>query len=293
MTFSRRIINLQFRLGQGDFGEDGSDTISLEGLRCTANITQAGGAQPSQLDLRVWGMTLDQMAKLTVLNKLAYSEFVQNTVTVQAGDEDSGVAVCFQGTIAEAWADGREPADMVFQVSAFAGLFAKMKPIQPTSYNGSADAALALSGIAQQMQLGFENSGVTAKIDNPYWPGDLGSQLDQICRAAHCEYAIDDINQVLAVWPKGKSRNGDSLRLAADSGMVGYPSFTQNGIQLTALYNPSLAFGLSSGRSINVESQLKPANGAWVIAAVAHNLESNMPGGAWFTQVECGYLGHI
>jgi hypothetical protein len=288
MTFAKRIINLQFTLGQGDFGTAGQDTVTLEGLRCSVEIAQAG-LQMAQLDLRVWGMKLEQMNKLTVLNKLAYDEVYQNTVTVMAGDSESGVAVCFQGIIQEAWADGRQPAEMVFQVLAFSGLYERTKPIPPTSYNGSVDVATVISGIAAQMGMGFENSGVTGQIANPYLPGDLGRQLERICAAADCNYTIDDVAQVVAVWPKGKARNGESVLISPDTGLIGYPAFTQNGIQLTTLYNPSLVFG----RSVNIESAITPAGGSWSIAAVSHVLESEMPGGAWDTSIECGYLGAL
>lgn len=289
MAFAKRIINLQFTLGQGDFGTAGQDTVTLEGLRCSVEIAQAGGASQAQLDLRVWGMKLEQMNKLTVLNKLAYDDVSQNTVTVMAGDSESGVAVCFRGIIQEAWVDGRQPAEMVFQVVAFAGLYERTKPVSATSYNGSVDVALVVSGIASQMGMSFENSGVTGQIANPYLPGDLGMQLERICAAADCEYTIDEIEQIVAIWPKGKARDGESVLISPDTGLIGYPAFTQNGIQLTTLYNPSLVFR----RRVNIESAITPATGSWSIATVTHVLESEMPGGAWETSIECGYLGAL
>lgn len=285
--FSRRIIELTFMLGEGDFGEAGMDTVTLSGLRCSANITKAGGVSMSNLDLRVWGMSLDQMNKLTVLNKLAYPQQRFNTVVVSAGDEDSGLSVVFQGTIQEAWADGRDAPDMMFHVAAFSGLFESIKAVPPTSFKGTVDVATVVAGIAQQMGLSLENSGVTGKIADPYLPGALGSQLRSIARAAHISYHIDTTDQTLAIWPQGKSRDGELVEVSAASGMVGYPAFTQNGVQLVTLYNPSLVFG----RSIVVKSQLTAANGTWVIASVSHNLDSDLPGGQWFTEIECNLLG--
>lgn len=292
MTFSRRIIEVEFQLGTGDFGKGGADTLSLSGMRCSASITRQG-VSSAELDLRIWGMTLDQMNRLTVLNNLAVEQVQQNTVTVKAGDEDAGTAVCFQGTVWEAWIDGSQPAEMSFYVHAFAGLHERRSPIPPTSYKGTVDAALALSGIASQIGWGFENGGVTAQFKNPYWPGDAEAQIKRICEAAPCHYAWDDVNQVLAVWPIGKERGADSVRLAPDSGLVGYPALAQNTIRLKSIYNPSLVYGLSYGKTINVESAIAAANGSWAVAAVAHSLESNMPDGAWFTDVECGLLGHL
>lgn len=286
--FSRRIVDLTFMLGEGDFGEAGLDTVTLSGLRCSANITKAGGASMSMLDLRVWGMSLEQMNKLTVLNKLAYPQQRFNVVTVSAGDEDAGTSVVFRGTIQEAWADGRNPPDMMFHVSAFSGLFESIKAVPPTSYKGSVDAATVFAGIALQMGFSLENSGVTGTVLNdPYLPGALGDQLRSVARAAHVSYLIEPAEGILAIWPKGGSRNGQIIEVSSATGMVGYPSFTQNGIQITTLYNPSLVFG----RNIRVASAFGSANGTWTIANVSHNLDSDLPGGEWFSEIECTLLG--
>jgi hypothetical protein len=285
MSFSKRIINLQFQLGQGDFGEAGTDTVTLEGLRCSVNIIRAGLGF-SRADIQIWGMKLELMNKLTVTQKFFFENTRYNQVVVSAGDEDGGVAMCFGGTIREAWADGRQPPDVMFHVSADSGQFALNKPVPPVSFKGSVDAALVLSGIAAQMGYQFENGGITGTLSNPYKPGTPRTQLESVCRDIDCLHEVDEANMVVAVWPKRKSRGGEAVRIAPDSGLVAYPSFTQSGIQFTTLYNPSLAFG----RPIRMESQFTPANGQWVVSALQHRLEANIPGGQWFTDVECNYL---
>lgn len=287
MAFSRRIIDLSFQLGQGDFGTEGQDTVTLEGLRCSVNIVH-GGLLSARADVQVWGMSLDLMNKLTVTGQFFMQDrALYNRLTIMAGDED-GTAVCFSGGILEAWADGRQPPDMMFHVTAASGLADLAQTIPPTSYRGGIDAALVLSGLAQQIGYSFENSGITAKLTNPYKPGSPKSQIEGVCRDIDCQFTLDDISRVLAVWPKGQARDGQIIRLAPDSGLVGYPSFTQAGVQLTTLYNPSLEFG----RRVRVESQFTPANGEWMVAALAHRLDSNLPNGQWFTDIETSYLDY-
>lgn len=288
MAFVKRVINLKFELGQGSFGADGSDTVDITGLRTSCTIAKAGGASMSTLDLRVWGMPLDTMQKLTVLNKLSYSQERSNTVTVSAGDEETGVAVVFAGTIKEAWADASGAPDILFSASAFTGLLDAVKPVAPTSFSGSVDVATVLGGIAAQMTpaRSLENSGVQTVIDCPYLPGTLRDQALAVARAARCNMLIDE--QVLAIWPLGQTRGALELDISADTGMVGYPQFTQNGIALTTLFTPSLTFG----QTIKVTSALGAANGQWVVASVTHNLDAELPGGQWFTRVECNLLGH-
>lgn len=287
MTLVRRKIDLSFTLGTGSFGEGGADTVEITGLRTSATITKSGGVSMSQLELRVWGMPLDTMQKLTVLNKLAYEQERSNSVTVRAGDDENGMGVVFTGTIKEAWADASNPPDVEFTVSAFTGGLDAVRPVAPTSYNGPVAVDVALSSIAAQMvpPRTLENSGVQTVLDSPYLPGTLRDQALAVARAARCDMLIDD--NVIAIWPSGQARGGLSLDLSPETGLVGYPQFTQNGIALTALYTPSLVFG----QKIKVTSALAAANGEWQVAAVQHSLDAEIPGGQWFTRVECGLLG--
>lgn len=282
-----RKIKLSFSLGTGSFGADGADTVDFEGLRISCTIAKAGGASMSTLELRAWGMPLDVMQKLTVLNKLAYEQERSNYVTVSAGDDENGMGVVFTGTIKEAWADASNPPDVSFVLSAFNGGLDAVRPVAPTTYNGPVSVETIMSSIATQMvpPRTLENSGVTTVLDSPYLPGTLRDQALAVARAARCNMLIDD--NVLAIWPLGKTRGQLSLDVSPETGLVGYPQFTQNGIALTMLFTPSLVFG----QKLNVKSILGAANGEWSVAAVQHSLDAEIPGGQWFSRVECGLLG--
>ena len=286
MAFTHRVIKLKFKLGSGVFNSGSDDTVEIEGLRCSANIVHQGIGY-AEADVQVWGMPLELMNKLTVLNKVRFEQQVNNQLIIEAGDEN-GTAMCFGGAVWEAWADGRQAPDVVFHVSANSGLFVLSQSIPPTSYKGSVDAAFVISGIAQQMGYAFENSGVTGRLTDPYKPGSPKSQIESVCNDVNCAWTVDDANKVVAIWPKDGARDGDVLTISKDTGLVGYPSFTQAGIQFTTLFNPSLEFG----RKIKMESQFQTANGQWQVYGLAHRLESNLPGGEWFTDVECMYLDH-
>lgn len=303
MTLLKRQIDVAFNLGTGAFGgANNPDTVEIKGLRVSAAITETGAFQ-SELQLKIWGMPLDTMRQLTVLNRLAYSEVRNNTVTIKAGDDQSGTAVVFTGTIKEAWADLSNPPDVVFVVSAFAGLLTAVKPIVPTSFKGPVAADVLFAALAMQITEGeqatpykLENSGVTAVLDSPYFPGTAFDQIKKAAAAVRCEYFIDTTNRVLAIWPKGQSRGEAIVEVSASTGLVGYPQFTQNGIAFTTLFTPSLTFGqkvrvTSALQVTEIGEDLGNANGLWSIAATMHTLESEISGGQWFTRVECGLLG--
>lgn len=289
MTLVKREINLAFVLGEGSFGEDGSDAIEISGLRVSCQITRAGGVSMSGLSMRVWGMPIDVMQRLSVLNILALQQYRRNVVTVTAGDAENGYGVVFSGEIKEAWVDANQSPDVCFVLTAFEGLTDKVRPVAPNSFGGSASAANLMASIARQMQppRNFENHGVDVVLENVYLPGTLLDQIYAIADAAGCEVYVD--NQVLAIWPVGQAREGATLELSAATGLVGYPQFAQTGVSLTTLFNPSLAYG----QKIRLRSALgPPADGDWIVANVTHNLDSEVPGGQWFSYVECGRDGY-
>ena len=288
MSFVRREINLAFVLGEGSFGEGDSNAVEITGLRTSAQIARAGGVSMSSLNLRVWGMPLDVMQKLSVLNILALQQYRRNVVTVTAGDSENGFGVVFSGEIKEAWVDAENSPDVCFTLTAFEGMTDKVRPVAPNSFKGSASVDTLMSSIARQMQppRSFENNGVDVTLDNVYLPGTLDEQLRKIADAASCVVYTD--SSVVAIWPIGGARGGSIIELSAESGLVGYPQFSQTGVSLTVLYTPSLSYG----QKIRLRSTLgSPANGDWIVANVTHNLDAEIPGGQWFTYIECGRDG--
>lgn len=289
MTFVKREINLAFVLGEGSFGESNSNAVEITGLRTSAQITRSGGVSMSGLNLRVWGMPLDVMQQLSVLNILALQQYRRNVVTVTAGDAVNGYGVVFSGEIKEAWVDAEQSPDVCFTLTAFEGMTDKVRPVAPNSFKGSASVDTLMASIARQMQppRTFENHGVVVTLDNVYLPGTLDEQMRKIADAAGCAVYTD--STTLAIWPVGGARGGAILELSAANGLVGYPQFSQTGVSLTVLYTPSLSYG----QKIRLRSTLgSPADGDWIVANVTHNLDSETPGGQWFTYVECGRDGY-
>lgn len=286
-TFARRHIDVTFKLGKGNFGESGSDTVKVTGLRASADVVKTGEKAQSFLELRIFGMTLDTMNKLSLLGKPLLAGFGRdNTIQVSAGSDGTGMGQVFSGTINQAWVDPNSMPHVPFTVTAYSGLESALKPIPPSSFNGPADVAVIMSGLASKMGVRFENSGVSVILSHPYLWGTAYSQAQQAKDAAGIEMIIDE--EVLAIWPKGGTRNGTAVKISRDTGMVGYPTFTEKGIVVTTLFNPNIVYGTK----IQVETDLTTAAGQWGIISVIHNLESETPGGQWFTHMQASILGH-
>jgi hypothetical protein len=283
MSYIRRRIDVTVTLGKGDFGVAGQNTVTLKGLRVSANIQKAGDPGFDTASVRLWGLTASQMNTITTLGK-PLQFFRDNTITLEAGDEN-GVAVVFTGTIQSAYQDFSAAPDASINIVAFTGLLDANAPIKPTSFPGAADVAVIMSGLAQQMvpKRSFENSGVRVTLASPYFPGTARAQIEACAKAANI-YWHDD-GQVLAIWPKDGKRGGLVPVISPESGLVGYPQYTSAGVAVKALYMPGIIYG----GEIQLKSSITPANGSYLVNRITYELESEMPdGGAWFMELE-GY----
>ncbi len=186
------------------------------------------------------------------------------------------MATIFQGTIFHAWMDAQATPDVAFRVEAQAGLVEAMKPIAPTSVQGSGDTATIMGQLAKTMGLNFENNNVNVKLSNPYFHGTGRTQALHLAEAAGIEWIID--NGKLAIWNKGQARSGAATMVSKDTIMVGYPGLTQWGVVVKTLFDPTLTYG----GQIQVQSDITPACGMWIIYALEYDLASMMPHGPWF-----------
>lgn len=287
MAFLERKIEVDLAYGTGTNGDGPPVVETLTGYRVSVNTKLAGGAGLNNAQIRIHGMSLSLMNKLSTMGMLP-NAFRKNTVTVRAGDSVNGMAQIFQGTIQAAWADMLGAPEIAFNITGAAGLIEALLPIPPSSYPGSADAAVMLSNLAAQMNVAFENNGVSVILSKPYYPGSARAQALAIVQDAGIVWNGIE-NKVLAIWPAGAARGGLIPLISKSTGMVGYPTYTATGIVVTTTFNPTVRFG----GQIQVESVLTPACGTWNVVTLVHDIEANVPSGKWFTQMQVSAPGYV
>lgn len=281
--FLQRIINVSVSLGTGTNGEDGTQTTTFYGARVLAQIEKSGAPGASFASIRIFGLNLDHINQISSLGQYSYRTR-NNTVTLNVGDAVNGIATAFFGVIFDAYADFNAMPEVSFNIEAQSALIDQLKPVSPSSFSGSVDVAVMLSGLATQQNYAFENNGVSVIIPNAYYWGTARDQAYAMAQAANIYLVFDDVNKVLAIWPRDGHRGGAVPLISPDTGLVGYPSFVSNGLGFRVLYNPSLVFGAL----VQIQSSIPAACGYWIINRLSHRLESQEPGGAWFSDVE-GY----
>ena len=281
MSFERRIIELTFTKGVGTFAESKTDRLTVSGLRVQCNIINVGGIQMGQAQLRIYGLTLSQMNDLSALNG---GFMVQRKIGLQI---KAGVAnamnLVFDGQITLGRIDLNSVPDSTLVVVAQAGILQALQVATPTSYPAGTDHLTVMKNLATQMGLSFEGNGTPIPLSKPYYPGTLRDQAMRCADAAGVNWTI--INGTLIVWPRygvrASGANGVPV-VSPDTGMVGYPSYSDIGIAITTLFNPFIRLG----QLVTVKSSLPFANGSWGAFYIHHELESEIPGAKWFTHFD-------
>jgi hypothetical protein len=286
MAFVERQLSVTFRLSGSRTFAGGNNQVTITNHRITAHVTNVGTPTGSTLSMTIYGMTLSLMNQLSTLG-MVIQLVPKDTILVQAGDAGGQQNTVFAGTILNAWSDFQPAPEVAFHVQAQAGLADAVAPVPPSSFQGSADVATIMQGLAGKMTgstgkaLNFENNGVSVKLSNPYFPGTLRQQAYAL--AKHAGINIEIANDTLAIWPSGKTREGTVPVISPQSGLqVGYPSFTPQGILVKTVFNPQLKFG---GQFKLQGSQITPANNTWAINFIDLSLESQTPHGEWFSMI--------
>jgi len=185
----------------------------------------------------------------------------------------------FAGNIVNAWADYQSMPDVYLHIQAQSAFFNALKAVPPRSFKGGVDVASVMAQIARDLGYVFENNGVNTQLTDIYLPNTGMEQAKDLARAAGCDLYLDD--KILAITPPNVPRKVLIPLISPASGLVGYPTFDGVGVNFQILFNPAVTFG----GSIKLETDVQQAAGEWVITSVGHRLESEKPGGAWFSSI--------
>ena len=285
MSFGKKHIDITFMLDKGDFGQKGYDIIKFTGLRVHTRIEQSGGEFMGKAEATIFGLTQSHMNQMSHLARITDDRIeirLDNKIRIEAGDEYSN-NVIFEGNTVMAPIDMSGAPSNAIRIMANAGGFESFKRVAPASYPGQADAAIVIKKIAEDNGYKFEGNDVSIKLSTPYYPGTPLEQIRRCAEAADINWTID--RGIVAIWRKGGYRNLAETIVSPETGMVGYPVVLNwNGISIKTEFNPNIQFGMN----VSVTSSMPYASGKFYTQKVAHEIESETPGGAWFTYFD-GY----
>lgn len=281
-SFSLKTIQLTVVLGKGTFSEGGNTKI-IEGLACDVSVIKPGLPEKNSATVKIWGLKYEDMAQLTML-AFKPLESQHNLISIKAGENDNSLALVFQGEITSAFADFNAAPDVCMHFEADSGSYPQQIASPVVTVKGSAQAEKLFAQFASEAGYTFKNEGVTSSVKNAWFPGSPIDKMTKLARDVGCELIIDD--GAVTIMPMGKAREGNAVLLTRDTGLIGYPTFNQDGISCRCIFNPNLIYG----GLIKVESIVPRASGVWRITKLTHNITAYIPGGGnWESQIEASY----
>lgn len=279
VTYSQKSIRLTITLDKN--GQNNQYTF--DGFATHCSISKQGGVDFAKATVEIYGLSLDTMAQLTMLSFRPLGRR-WNLLQIEAG-EGGEMAVVFQGEVTSAFAD-LNGASPVMKMEAQTGAYPVLKPEPQIAVSGQQSASEIVSMLAQKTGKTFRNDGVEAMLSDCIVTGDPITKMRSIADSVGADLLIDDDEIVLL--PRGKKRETGGIPLvSASTGMVGYPTFSAQGIQATSYFRPDLKIGAA----VRLESIVPSASGVWKIISLTHELTANNPsGGAWRTSFEGMWL---
>ena len=284
-SFRKRRLRVEVVLGEGTF--DGKhNTRLLEGLETAVSIEKPGLPDKAKATVRIANMAYDDMAQLTML-AFKPLKLQKNLIRVFAGEEGRELALAFAGEIVSAWADFSRFPTATMHMEAQSGGYAALMAKGPVAAAGEVPAADLLQQFATEMGYTFKNEGVTASVRNAVFSGSPLEKARAVADQVGAQLLVDDNRLVL--MQAGAVRQGNAVLLTPETGMLGYPSFTNEGISITCLYNPNLALG----GAVQVQSIVPGATGTWKITKLTHDLLANaLFPGPWQSTIEASPYGN-
>ena len=264
------------------------NTITLQGLKASVYIDNAGGAMMGTLKAQIFGVTAADMNTLTSLIwdnfvvTSSGSEFAPNAVQVFAVDGAQETLV-YNGDILNCWGDYTSMPETFLYIQAQIGYLALVQPVAPLSIAANTDVATVMGQIAKAMGYNFENNGVNIAVSKgSYWGNTLMEQARSLMQAYKFWMYLDSTHpNTLAIAPYGTARKTAAPLISPRTGLQGYPVFNSTGVNFETLFNPALTFG----GPIQMDSSIPKAKGTWIVVSMSHQLSSQTPNGPWKTCV--------
>lgn len=273
MTYKKRSLKFQFTLKEGKFDDKGNDILTIDNIKAEVEMGAYGGISGSEMNCRVYGLGIDQMALLSYKGR-QLSAPKQNLIKVWADDSP-----IFYGTITNCFADLNQAPDAPLIIQSFSTGFEQSLVSPPFSASGSVDVVDAITSIAKEIGYAVVNNGVKAKLSGAYFRGDPISQMRQIADAAGIN--VDFRLGVIYIWPPEGHVDDVMPLVSPETGLFGYPVFSGFGITFTCSFSNLICLG----RKIKLVTEYPNASGDYTVITANNYLSSWTEGGPWSTVV--------
>lgn len=235
-------------------------------LNITATGTKYANALQNEAQITI--SNLDKATQDYILSETTPFNLntTQKTVTLFAGRDSYGTAQIYSGNIVSSMVT--QPPDIGISLKCLTANFLKTKVI---TNNQPSQATLNQIGkkVSQDLGMALQFEATDKNIGNYNFAGSSLKQVQLLNSLGGINAFVDDNTLIMknALVPL----TGTTRILNADSGLVGIPEFTEQGLKATFLLDNKTRIG----GGLQIKSQVYPAiNGNYVIYKLGFNITS-------------------
>ena len=278
-SYTEKTIRITAYLREGSFG-GGNNTVVYEGLPTEVEISKSGGKDGCKASITLYGMKLDTARQMTMLAFRKLQTY-NNVVKIEAGTKNQKLDTVFQGEIVTA-VPSIDQNNLVFKMECRCGYYPNLLPTPPVSVQGETTVDKLMQQFATEAGYDYENRGITDSVKNSVFSGSPVQKAQQLATQMGFDLLI--IDNKFVIQPYETEPKGTIPLVSKESGLIGYPGFTNDGIECQSLYNPDFELG----GYFELKSILPHASGIWKISKLDTKLSAYMPTG---TEWQSGLTG--
>lgn len=190
----------------------------------------------------------------------------QKKLIVEAGRVSTGLAVVYEGDIVSV--TGTQPPDIQVCIKAKTGDFQKGNVIAKSN-SGNTQLSNIAKGVANDLGLRLDFQATDKQISNYSHSGAALKQVDRLQTTGAVNAYIN--NGTLVVKDFNIPLKARTRVLNLDTGMIGIPEFTEQGIKVKMLFDNQTDLGYG----LEIKSVMNPAaNGTYTVYKLGYELTS-------------------
>lgn len=237
-----------------------------EGLNIRASGTKFNNQNGNECTVEISNLSKDHRDYILSESSMFLRSYKPKKIFVEAGRQSTGAAQVFVGDITSAIPS--QPPDITLTIKAVTQNTASLK-LAAVSYPDVIPLSTIAKDLSRSLGLALRFEATDRQVASYSFTGGRKQQLQQLSNAIGVDAFIDD--ETLIVKNKAKTVKNASILVSSDTGMVGVPEITAQGVRVQFLFNPSAQIG----GAIEVRSKINPAaNGLFEIYKLTFDISS-------------------
>lgn len=247
-----------------------------ENLYVVASGTKFANPLQNECEVKIANLATDVRDYLLTETSPFNANKTPKRIIIDAGRVSTGTFRLFEGDITECVAS--QPPDITLTIKAKTGQFSK-GDIVAVSQAAQTPLSRIAKDVADSLKLSLVFEAKDKNIANYSFSGATLKQVDKLSEAGNVNAYVDDKN--LVVKDYNVPLQGVTHTLSAESGMIGIPETTEQGIKVKYLLDPKTQLG----GQLTVESKINKAlSGDYVIYKLSFDITSRDTAFYWIAE---------